>query len=288
MSKEPEPLFTCPKCSRANFTARGLKAHVCKPKKSIPSIKSIPSTPKNTKPVTLNTLQKIPSGTEVPLADMNLDQLAASYGQLDKVEQSCTTLSGICATLKGLVLLESKRKCTHGKFQPWIKEQFPKGYRTAARYMRIAKEFSKSDTSVTFAALEADLTTSLAVLEQNKLDCANPIVRQVAAWTQGKSSYQLLLELGEGDRGGGAGDPGGAHVITYEQLTLRLHDACVTAAATLQGIHAQKAYYALNDAELDGFINHAEEVAAEAKRWRNLSKSERESIAQDQLAKLLK
>jgi hypothetical protein len=167
----------------------------------------------------------------------------------------------------------------------WLEEFAPSISRTTAeRYMALAESLQdhfrlgkRVDLALLLSSPDEELGQKLAEKKSALLD-----------FVYGKSQRQLLFELSEGHRGGGAGDPGGAHVITYEQLTLRLHDACVTAAATLQGIHAQKAYYALNDAELDGFINHAEEVAAEAKRWRNLSKSERESIAQDQLAKLLK
>lgn len=43
----------------------------------------------------------------------------------------------------GRALLEAKEICGHGKFQPWVEENFSAGYRSAARYMKLAANVTR-------------------------------------------------------------------------------------------------------------------------------------------------
>lgn len=55
--------------------------------------------------------------------------------------------------LTGTYLNEVKERLDHGQFIAWVESECPFSYRTAHRYMVIARYFSKSDTV-------SDLTTT--------------------------------------------------------------------------------------------------------------------------------
>lgn len=192
-----EILHDCPKCRRKNFTERGLRAHNCK------SMKKDPTTAGQE--FMKNELQK-PSGSTA-LVDMTLPQITEACSQLEWVEEKCSTVSGICAVLQGLLLRQAKEKLGHGKFIPWVNANFKKSKKTAAQRMRLAGEFSKSNPRLLFSDLAKSLGNSLQALESNQLDMKNPVVASVAAWTAGKSCYQLLLDLEPAERGGWRGGP---------------------------------------------------------------------------------
>lgn len=138
----------------------------------------------------------------VSLVNLTLPQLAEAYNGLDRLEKEYENMSGICATLKGLVLIEAKLKPElKGRFKQWVIDSFPKSYKTATRYMRLAEAFGKSDSTGTFQTLTRDLASSVAALRQFQLDLSHPVVAKVADWVNGRGSYQLMLDF-PGGRGG--------------------------------------------------------------------------------------
>lgn len=161
--------------------------------------------PKPTAPLTLTKLDDMPDPVAMPpvaLADMTLPELGEAFTRLTIVEEGCERLSGIVATLKGLMLMEAKAKLPHGEYLPWLQKHFGKTRKTAAQYVRLARGFSEMSPEVTFEILHRDLSISVQDLEANKLDLSHPIVAQIAEWTDGKSSTQLMLDLGPARLGG--------------------------------------------------------------------------------------
>lgn len=159
-----------------------------------------------------NEIQKSPSASTA-LVDMTLPQITEACTQLEWVEEKCSTVSGICAVLQGLLLRQAKEKLGHGEFIPWVNANFKKTKKTSAQRMRLAAEFAKSNPRLHFSDLAKSLGNSLQNLEANKLDMKNPIVAQVAEWTAGKSCYQLLLDLAPPERGGWQGGSKGKLVL---------------------------------------------------------------------------
>jgi len=147
---------------------------------------------------------------------MSVPQLSAAFSDLNVAREKYDNLSGICATLQGLVLLEVKRKLEHGKYGPWLKEHFPKSQDVAGRFVRIAEDFirrlqtkntpeSKFRVNAEFDAsqlLLGDLASNLATIENAKLDMAHPIVRAAAIYAGKRSYTQLWLDLGPTPLGG--------------------------------------------------------------------------------------
>lgn len=151
------------------------------------------------KVVTLEVLDAMPSPMSpaaIALKDLSVPQLAEAFHGLDQVQQHHERLSGICAIMKGLVLVEAKAKIGHGGFMSWVKDNFPKSHKTANQYKRLAEEFGKLNPTVQFENLRSDMLTTMESLEGMQLDLRHPVVKQVADWVNGRSAYQLLLELG--------------------------------------------------------------------------------------------
>jgi len=200
-----EELATCPDCGQNNIMPRGLAAH----RKSAHCARNRPAQSKR-EPLTLARLDAMPpvAAHSVALKDLTVPQLGEAFRGLDAAQENYSKLSGICATMKGLVLTEVKLKLGHGKFGAWLKEHFPKTKKTSAKYMRLADVFAKSNPRVTFDALTHDLAATLEAAANHQLDLANPLVARVAAWVGNRSAYQLELELKEeGD--GRRNNPGG-------------------------------------------------------------------------------
>ena len=149
------------------------------------------------------------------LAEMSADQLAGTFTKLDAARQHYDNLSGICATLQGLVLIEAKEKVGHGKYGQWLKDHFPKSADTAGRFFRIAEDFlvrsgtkntpeSKFRTGAEFGEqlLLSDLANSLQAIQHESLDMGHPIVKSIAAYAAGRSYKQMWLDLGPAPAGG--------------------------------------------------------------------------------------
>jgi hypothetical protein len=137
-----------------------------------------------------------PNGSHpVALVDMSVPQLADAFRGLDRLEKEYENMSGICATLKGLVLIEVKTKVGYGKYRAWLKENFAKSAKTAERYKRLAEEFGKSDSTVAFQTLTRGLADSVAALREFQLDLSHPMVAKIAHWVAGRGAYQLMLDF---------------------------------------------------------------------------------------------
>lgn len=166
----------------------------------------------------------------VTLDDLSLPELAEAYDGLSRLEKEYENMSGICATLKGLVLIECKAKPElKGQFKSWVVKTFPKSYKTATRYMRLAEAFGRSDSTVTFQTLTRDLATSVAALREFQLDLSHPAVAAVAQWVNGRGAYQLMLDF-PSERGGARArkkapadyDPNSAAEVAHDLWAPRL------------------------------------------------------------------
>jgi hypothetical protein len=63
----------------------------------------------------------------------------------------------------GEALLKAKEQCGHGKFKAWVEENIQTSYRTAANYMRVAREWDKCATA-------AHLRDALRLLTEDDQD----------------------------------------------------------------------------------------------------------------------
>lgn len=229
--------------------------------------------------ITLRDLDVLPPMKPVALKDLTVPQLAEAYRGLNAAEEHYEKLSGICATMKGIVLCEAKAKIPHGGFLKWLEATFPKTRKTAAQYMRLAGEFGKNNPKVTFAALQTDLLATLEAAKGAELDLAHPLVSKVADWVKGRSAYQLLLDLGSHRAGGKTyerdGEKGKREQLTAEEAEELLKTICTNGAEHLAAIHKEHAFIVLNDAELDGLVDHCTQVLEDVRAWRKLSKAER-------------
>lgn len=140
-------------------------------------------------------LALVPSSPAVALSNMSVPQLTSACHMLSDCQDRYDKLSGICATMRGLVLTEVKHKLAHGKFLPWIAENLGKTRKTAAQDMRLAGEFFKCNPQVTFETLGRDLATTLKEIEEAQLDLRHPLVRAVASFVGDRTRYQLLLDF---------------------------------------------------------------------------------------------
>ena len=237
------------------------------------------------------------------LAEMSESQLAQTFTKLDATREHYENLSGICATLQGLILIEAKRKIPHGKYQHWIESNFPKSYSTSNRFVRIAEDFIekasgkntkearalKSVTGATFdnvntsaQLLLTDLAASLESIRSDSIDLSHPMVQAISAYADGRSYNQLWLDLGPVSLGGsrdGAGRRKGDQKTLAEQAKIDeanrayLIKACLCIHAT---IIKDRCHRLLNDRQLDDVIDYVEGAHAELVRWRKLPKFKRD------------
>jgi len=165
------------------------------------------STP--THAITVRDLDVMPVPGGPALKDMTVPQLEAAHAQLDTLEAQAESLSGACATLRGLVLAEIKERLPHGQFQPWVKAHYKKSYRSAANYMQLGAAYvaeTKSAAPCTFGFLLQNAAETLEQIELARLDLRNPLVADVVKWSRNKSATQLLLDIGPAPRGGNTYD----------------------------------------------------------------------------------
>jgi Protein of unknown function (DUF3102) len=217
----------------------------------------------------------------VALVDMSVGQLADAFNGLTRLEKEYENMSGICATLKGLILIEAKTKLGHGNYRTWLKENFPKSVKTAERYKRLAEAFGKSDSTVAFQTLTQGLTASLEALRARSLDLSHPIVAKVAQWVNGRGAYQLMLDFP-----GAAGPNGGNNrkkLTPEEQHAQFLEDAKNDFTATITGLDGlvdDERWKApsITDAMLEASVELAREFAIQATAWLKTPKKDRLKI----------
>lgn len=136
------------------------------------------------------------------LSQMSVSELTQTAKMLDAFQSNIESMSGICATMRGLVFHQVKEKLAHGQFGPWLKKHFDKTRKTAAEDMRIARGFLRSNPELPHFE-----TLARALAEKSRepsIDRNHPMVRQVAMWVDGRPRVQLLLEF-PSEKGGGAG-----------------------------------------------------------------------------------
>lgn len=221
----------------------------------------------------------------VALVDLNVPQLAEACRALEQCQERYDKLSGICATMRGFVLIEVKTKLGHGKFLPWLAENFNKTRKTAAQDMRVARECGKSRPKVTFEILGRDLASTVKELEQSNINLEHPLVKEIAGWVDGRTRYQLLLDF-PGLRGGDTS--GSRKKLTPEEEHAKfLEDARTdfeAAFLALDGITDSATWKAtsISDAMLSDSIELAREFARQAAAWLKLPKDERKAASQEQ------
>lgn len=218
--------------------------------------------------------------------------MAEAIAGLDRLEAQYENMSGICATLKGLVLIEAKRKLGRGDWTPWMKKNLgAKKARTAQRYMQLGKAFAeKNDSTVVFDLLRNDLAKNLDTLRQTQLDLKHPVVAQVAKWVEGKGAYQLMLEFGSSSRGGKTYDRGGEkgkraafEVKAYRVLCV---GSCEGVQKSAGSLRETKSYRALNQSQLVDLIHALDQANKELRAWFDKPAADRDLIFAQQLERI--
>lgn len=133
--KPVEILVSCPDCGQKNFTQRGLKAHVCKARKST-SLAVV-----ETKPIDLDKLdglQKSNSWT------FDSDELGRRAKSMFEYVESLKTERSKKAILVGVYLHQVRAALPHGEFDSWKTKHFAKSRSTIGNYMALAAKFSRS------------------------------------------------------------------------------------------------------------------------------------------------
>ncbi|CAN5548025.1 hypothetical protein BH09VER1_BH09VER1_24800 [soil metagenome] len=232
-----------------------------------------------TKPLPKKTIAVVPSKKGTPIisaiAEMDLPRLTESYHSLELAEQNFETLSGVVAVLRGLVLLEVKKKVGHGNFKAWVAKHENKSYRTITRATKAAVAFmteAKSAVTGTFENAGGDLAPVL-----RSVDLEHPLVKAVLKWTDGRSATQLDIDLADLTRGGLKikKDPELSAEEKYKLAVAQIHEDHVKAFTVLDSLTARNAYQALKDDVLHASIEAAETFLTAAKAWVNTPKNKR-------------
>jgi hypothetical protein len=114
----------------------------------------------------------------------SVDALAELAGRINA--EHAEALSAARASLNharnaGLLLLEAKKQCGHGRWLPWIKANVRFSERTVQTYMRVAKRWPEIEAK---AQATADFTIEdgLKLLAEPKAD--DPFLPDSVAWLQ--------------------------------------------------------------------------------------------------------
>ena len=288
MSNPKEKIHRCPKCGLATSTAALLKAHQCKGALVVAG----------RRPLTLAGLEAMPLSIIGESQDVTMGRQLTEQWERVKDSRKQDLIFG-AMMLKVRERIDSARgnKSHEGKgryekgtgLKAWMEEHAPSVSRSVAeRLMEIAEGVRESFSIGGKVDLEALLTAQIESLDAKLAKQRGKIEEMI----EGKSQRQLLLEFGAAEkkpRGGARGVQGVREPETAESSAAHLRALCVHGGETLNEIHEQAAWMALNEADLDGFIEHCERTAKEAVAWRKLSKSERRdrfaALVKKQLAK---
>jgi hypothetical protein len=214
---------------------------------------------------------------------MSMPQMSEMLTGLGKLETAYENMSGICATLRGLILVEAKQRLEHGRFMPFVKEHFAKNHRSATRYMKIAEAFLESRQAVQFDQLAQVLGEGAKALRDFSLDLKHPVVAKVAQWVEGRGAYQLMLDFpGDqgGDRAGSKAKKKTPAELHREYLENCKTDFCET-FDSLDGLTERNVLMAksITDAMIESSIDSAAEYMKKARAWLKVPQSERKAQA---------
>lgn len=259
--------------------------------------------PVGVKEVSLELMDTMPTdpSRSVALEAMTVAQLGEAFAGLEKAQGQYESLSGMCATLSGIVLQEVKKKVGRGNFQSWLKEHFAKSQKTACLYVRLAEQFAKADPRVSFQQLSLALLDGAQSLDGQSLDFSHPLVARVAKWTKGRTFYQLRQE--ELQQGGNnhpkcphcegdlksatqelcphCGQPTGQTEPTPEQLKSELTEQTRQWAQDQLGDShaAKKLFRLLPDHEAAALSAHYRALAREIDDWVKTPERKRDQLA---------
>lgn len=262
-----EPLFTCPRCRRANFTARGLKAHVCRPERDNPS-----SMPKG------NSSEK----TKTALVVLNDDGARLEKQELAKFQTHIAKQIDLIFTTErenvmrrifvGLALWRIKASLKHGEFGPWLKKHVAAGHSHINHMMRAAQSFVETARLGKLEVLALSSGEALATK-----DAASKRVMAAAEKFVGDLSWCELLDkhgIKDAAKTGGARTAQKSDSATpnEEQLYLFARDeigGVITQAETLLVKENRLQYLAGHPEEVRGVVESlrklADQVEAAAK-----------------------
>jgi len=153
-------------------------------------------------------LEIVAPGTlsKLGLESLNEQQLGETFTKLNTARLSYQRLSGVCATLQGLVLIQAKETVGHGNYGLWISEHFPKSDETARKFTLLAEDFlAKSQPKLEFESpkgkkspvslLLAEAIQHIDALNSETLDLNHPVVRAVEEYVNERTSTQLWFDL---------------------------------------------------------------------------------------------
>lgn len=210
------------------------------------------------------------------LVDMTVPQLAEAGHGLERLEREYENMSGICATLRGGVFAEVKKKLPHGEYRPWLSKNFPKSVKTAERYKRLWDAFAKSDSTVAFETLTRGLAESVETLREFSLDLSHPAVAAVAKWVAGRGAYQLMLDFAA-QAGGNQRTKKLTPAEQHAQFLQDAHDDFARIMTALDGLVEDGRWKApsITDAMLEASAELAREFAKQATAFLKLPKDKR-------------
>lgn len=226
------------------------------------------------------------------LAAVPLDTLVVAQRNIGAVQERVDGLSGIFATLRGVALVEVKSRLKHGEWQPWLKEHFPQSDRNARRLIMIGQAFLEEATSrrakaaqILKAGSNDQISSALATVADAKfsgeasLDFSHPLLGAIAAFVAGRSSYQLIVEVGALAKGGlrEATTPEAAQTEDekYQAAVRQIQDDTRQTFDILGSLTGRKAFQVLPEPELHLAIDTAEAFLKEAKAWAATPKNKR-------------
>lgn len=257
----------------------------------------------NTRRITLRDLETLPP---VPTGNPDAEMGAVLTEQYHKAT------GGMVEVLKfGALMIEMEAglearvsACGHAKlgnearrgtgFKAWLQEHAPEISRqTAYRLKAVTESVAEQYEQIVGAKVAKQFALpALVTTPADQLPAAAQAKQlELFSFVSGTSQRSWL------DRFKPAHRPGGdtsAHRGKTPRKKLTLKEAeelertiCRNTAQHLATLHKQRSFVVLNDAEMDGLINHAGTVLEVVKAWRGLSHREREKALHDHLAQML-
>lgn len=197
-----ETLHTCPKCSTPNFTARGIKAHVCKAPDSIIPIEQATGGGKELQ----NCVSRFRIFHDVVKGNVLAMKLAKFFGGIE-VQTLCDLHSEMFGETRGQFAEESKTDSKSVLLEPFLEGHLGVTARTARRY-------KNHFTSCT----------------QDKPELAEKLRKW---WLKWKDDAALQI-AGDSTPAAASGDSAETQIVSATSTTLALHEVCNLAAKDMQ------------------------------------------------------